>query len=108
MLFIFQFAEILELQHFHVSVLAKFSSTFLTVERHMLLHKQGRRVKFQFGGLAHYHSYLMVMIFECHLQIEAHELREMSVRVGIFGTEDSTHSEHLRDNDDAQGQNVDV
>ena len=47
----------------------------------------------------------MVMIFERHLQVEAHELCEMSVRVGIFGTEDSTHSEHLRDNDEAQGNN---
>ena len=50
----------------------------------------------------------MVMIFERHLQVEAHELCEMSVCVGIFGTEDSTHSEHLRDHDEAQGQDVDV
>jgi len=40
-------------------------------------------------------NHLMVMIFERHLQVEAHELCEMSVCVGIFGTEDSTHSEHL-------------
>merc|ERR1719336_1282932 len=40
-------------------------------------------------------NHLMVMIFERHLQVEAHELCEMSVCVGIFCTEDSTHSEHL-------------
>ena len=49
-----------------------------------------------FKPLSKHYSNLVVMVFERHLQVEPHKLREMPVCVGIFCPEDSANSEDLK------------
>ena len=38
----------------------------------------------------------MVVVFESHFHVEADELAEMAMRVGVLGAEDGAHREHLQ------------